>query len=93
MLTWPANVALETHRVTHVTANISSAPGQNAIHLNGARTDTAAATLAELLVEQGYANVKVATAVNGTFIPERERAARRLAAGDAIEVVSARQGG
>jgi sulfur carrier protein len=60
--------------------------------LNGAPISTAAATLDALLKEQGYAG-KVATARNGTFVPERARAGTQLEAGDTIEVVSARPGG
>ena len=61
--------------------------------LNGAPARTTAATLADLIVEQGFGGAKVATAVNRTFVPERARATTRLNPGDAIEVVSARQGG
>ena len=63
------------------------------ISLNGQPQTTGAGTLAELLVEAGLAEAKVATAVNGEFVPERARAARQLADGDQIEVVSPRQGG
>jgi sulfur carrier protein len=63
------------------------------VTLNGDRIATVATTLAELLEERGYAGQKVATAVNGTFVPERQRETRQLADSDAIEVVSARQGG
>jgi len=37
--------------------------------------------------------VKIATARNGDFVPARARAAVALAEGDAIEVLSPRQGG
>jgi sulfur carrier protein len=63
-----------------------------AITLNGAAVSTDVETVAALLVEQGFAG-KVATAVNGTFVPERARAATKLTEGDSIEVVTARQGG
>lgn len=63
------------------------------IVLNGAGLETRAATLAELLDEQGFGGRKVATALNGDFVPERTRAATPVATGDRIEVVSARQGG
>lgn len=63
------------------------------IVLNGRPVTTTAATLAALLDEQGYGGVKVATARNGSFVPDRRRAAEPLAAGDHVEVVSARQGG
>ena len=46
-----------------------------------------------LLTEQGFAGLKVATALNGDFVPERAREVTKLTGGDRIEVVSARQGG
>lgn len=64
-----------------------------AIQLNGSAAETAAATLAELLAEQGFTGARVATAVNGDFVAERARGATRLAEGDSVEIVSARQGG
>ena len=54
---------------------------------------SAAATVAVLLAEQGYQGLKVATAVNGEFVPERARDTTGVRAGDSVEVVSARQGG
>lgn len=63
------------------------------LHLNGAATTSRAITLDGLLAEKGYAGSRVATAVNGAFVPERDRATTRLAAGDRIEVLTARQGG
>lgn len=63
------------------------------VRLNGERITTARPTLAALLDEQGYAGAKIATARNGEFVPERQRAAARLAESDEIEVVSPRQGG
>ena len=63
------------------------------ITVNGRRTPSDAATLAELLAEQGFADVKVATAVNGDFVAERHRADTRLAEGDRVEILSVRQGG
>jgi sulfur carrier protein len=50
-------------------------------------------TLDGLLAEQGFIGLKVATALNGNFVPERDRKGAKLAGGDRIEVVSARQGG
>ena len=63
------------------------------ISLNGEPATTRAATLAELLAEQGYGDRKVATAVNGSFVPERARGSTRISPGDRIEVLAARQGG
>lgn len=61
--------------------------------VNGERSATSAATLAELMIELGYGASRVATARNGEFVPERQRASVRLAPGDAIEIVAPRQGG
>ncbi len=63
------------------------------ITVNGAAHATAAATLADLVVEQGFGDTKVATAVNGEFVAERLRASTRLTAADRIEILSVRQGG
>ena len=63
------------------------------ISLNGEPATTRAATLAELLAEQGYGDRKVATAVNGSFVAERARGSTSISPGDRIEVLAARQGG
>lgn len=63
------------------------------ITVNGRRIASAAGTLAALLVAEGFADLKVATAVNGDFVPARRRATTPLADGDRIEILSARQGG
>ncbi|PZQ50752.1 MAG: thiamine biosynthesis protein ThiS [Rhodovulum sulfidophilum] len=62
------------------------------ITLNGAPVATRAASLAELLANEGF-GAKVATARNGDFVPAGLRAATRLAEGDRIEVVAPTQGG
>ena len=54
---------------------------------------TEAKSLEELCHELGFSEVKIATARNGDFVPARARAAVALADGDAIEVLSPRQGG
>ena len=61
--------------------------------VNGRKTDSEARTLAALVEERGLANAKVATAVNGQFVPEARRATTALDRGDRVEIVSARQGG
>ena len=71
-----------------MTANI-----ERQIFLNGEPVSTTAATLEQLLAEQGFLAVKVATALNGSFVPARARKGQTLSEGDHIEVVSARQGG
>jgi sulfur carrier protein len=61
--------------------------------VNGAAREATASTLLELLTDLGYGGNKVATAVNGDFVPERLRGAHRLTDGDVIEIVAPRQGG
>ncbi|MEM7598771.1 MAG: sulfur carrier protein ThiS [Pseudomonadota bacterium] len=63
------------------------------ITVNGAAVETAATTLAQLLVEQGKATAKVATAVNEAFVPTSARDTHALANGDRVEIVAPRQGG
>jgi sulfur carrier protein len=63
------------------------------LQLNGASIDTQVTTLAELLGAEGFGGAKVATAVNGTFVPGLARADQILNAGDAIEVLAPMQGG
>ena len=60
---------------------------------NGVATTVAAGSLADVVAELGHGAVKVATALNGEFVPERARASTSVKAGDRIEVLSARQGG
>lgn len=66
---------------------------QRDILVNGTVAATKAATLAELLVELGYGGNRVATALNGDFVPERSRAGQAIRAGDRVEIVAPRQGG
>jgi sulfur carrier protein len=61
--------------------------------VNGLRSETAARTLAELIAECELSDARVATALNGHFVPEARRASTQLETGDRIEIVSARQGG
>ena len=61
--------------------------------VNGETVLTSAGTLADLVAERGLADVRVATARNGTFVPERARASTRLFFDDHIEIVSPRHGG
>jgi sulfur carrier protein len=63
------------------------------LYVNGEPRQTGARTLAELIEEAGYGAAKVATALNGDFVPARARAATSLKPGDRIEIVAPRQGG
>ncbi len=61
--------------------------------VNGQATLTSARSLSQLVAEQDQGEGKIATAVNGNFVPAERRATTELAAGDRIEIVSPRQGG
>jgi sulfur carrier protein len=61
--------------------------------VNGRKSETRAQTLAALLDEQELSDAKVATALNGHFVPAAKRDTTSLKAGDSVEIVSARQGG
>ena len=73
---------------------VDSAPsGVRQISVNGRTIETSAITLADLLQTLAYDAARVATAVNGDFVPRRQRAAIVLAELDSVEIVAARQGG
>ncbi len=61
--------------------------------VNAQAVCSVATTLEDLIVERGHGAAKIATAINGAFVPARARAQTRLQDGDCIEIVSARQGG
>ena len=63
------------------------------ILLKGETVATDAKTLGELCICLGFAEAKIATAVNGSFVAAGSRAATRLAEADEIEIVAPRQGG
>lgn len=67
-------------------------PGMDVV-VNGTTVETAAQSLLDLIQEQNLGGSRIATAVNGNFIPEPRRATTPLRAGDRIEIVSPRQGG
>jgi sulfur carrier protein len=64
-----------------------------ALAVNGEPRKIAAATLAEAIAALDLADAVVATALNGEFVPKRQRAATLLKDGDRIEIVAPRQGG
>ena len=64
-----------------------------AVIINGEPVETAAANLADLLVERDLVQAKVATALNGSFVKATRRAGMALKNGDRIEIVAPRQGG
>jgi sulfur carrier protein len=61
--------------------------------VNGEPQDVPAATLAEAVQSLDFGDAKVATALNGEFVPARARAATLVKDGDRIEIVAPRQGG
>lgn len=63
------------------------------IEVNGAPHDIAATTVAEALTLLGWGGMRVATALNGDFVPTAARADTRLSDGDRLEVLTAMQGG
>ena len=69
------------------------APRMITIIVNGETAETGAATLADLIAELGYDGARVATALNGDFVLRGDRAGRKLAPDDRIEIVAPRQGG
>jgi len=63
------------------------------IYLNGDQREIEPGTLALALAALGYAGKKVATAVNGRFVPAPARIGTTLNDGDKVEVVAPMQGG
>jgi sulfur carrier protein len=63
------------------------------ILLNGEPVVTDARNLDELCAKLGFADAKIATALNGSLVAASERAATTLAPADAVEIVAPRQGG
>jgi sulfur carrier protein len=61
--------------------------------VNGEPQEVPAATLAETLHSLDLVDAKVATALNGEFVPARARATTPVKDGDRIEIVAPRQGG
>ena len=63
------------------------------ITLNGAVRDLTGPTVTDTLAEIGLGTARVATALNGDFLPAAARASTTLKDGDALEVVAPMQGG
>jgi sulfur carrier protein len=61
--------------------------------VNGDQHDIEPGTLALALTALGYGGKKVATALNGRFVPAPARGETALRDGDKIEVVAPMQGG
>ncbi|MEE2860816.1 MAG: sulfur carrier protein ThiS [Pseudomonadota bacterium] len=63
------------------------------IEVNGTAQDIAADTVEDALAELGWAEARVATALNGEFLPQAVRATQPLRDGDRLEVLAPMQGG
>lgn len=61
--------------------------------INDEPQDVTAQTLDDLLSELGFTGARIATAVNGDFVPKGERAGVRIQDGLRIEIVAPMQGG
>jgi len=61
--------------------------------VNGNETEVAAETFAELLLELGYEDMPVATAVNMAAVRKKDRDSVRLKEGDRVEILVPMQGG
>ena len=84
---------MQDSKVADMSGPALGGTAQVTLTVNGEPRQTAAGTLLDLVAVLGYGGDRVATAVNGDFVPERLRAERRLATGDSIEIVAPRQGG
>ncbi|CEF55714.1 sulfur carrier protein ThiS [Acetobacter ghanensis] len=63
------------------------------IIVNDEAQEVSARTLAALIDELGYAGARIATALNGHFVPKTARADTLLDAGARVEIVAPMQGG
>lgn len=63
------------------------------IEVNGELREVSGATVAEVLAELGWTNTRVATALNGDFLPKATRDTAQLTDGDRLEVLAPMQGG
>ena len=61
--------------------------------VNGELQEISAATLAEAVQSLDFGKAKVATALNGEFVPARARGSTPVKDGDRIEILAPRQGG
>ena len=63
------------------------------LQVNGAPVEAQVVTLSDFLIAKGLGAAKVATAVNGTFVPASARPSHALSDGDSIEILAPMQGG
>lgn len=63
------------------------------IYLNGVETSVDHAELEAVLIQLGYQDVTIATAINGDFVPLSQRKKTQINEGDKLEVLAPMQGG
>lgn len=63
------------------------------IDVNGEGKTVTGTTVSEVLAELGLGEARVATALNGVFLPKAARDSTALKDGDRLEVLAAMQGG
>ncbi len=63
------------------------------IIVNSKPTDITVTSLAAAMVELGFLDCAVATALNGQFVPKGMRESVELSQGDRLEVLAPMQGG
>lgn len=63
------------------------------IEVNGEVRTVRGATVAAAMAELGWGEARVATALNGAFVPKAARAGQPLAEGDRLEILAPMQGG
>lgn len=63
------------------------------IEVNGEARAVTAGSIAEALVELGFGEARVATALNGDFVPAGLRGETTLKDGDRLEILAPMQGG
>ncbi|KJZ13823.1 hypothetical protein TW85_11520 [Marinomonas sp. S3726] len=63
------------------------------IYLNGVETTVEHTELEAVLIQLGYQEVTIATAINGDFVPLSLRKNTQINEGDKLEVLAPMQGG
>ena len=63
------------------------------ILVNAETRVVSAQVLSDILVELGYGDVKIAAALNESFVAKPARTQTQVVAGDRLEIVTPRQGG
>ena len=61
--------------------------------VNGNEMEIASTTIADLLIEMGYEDMPVATALNMAVVRKKDRAQTKVNDGDRIEILVPMQGG